>query len=224
MISKRCLCEAYRFIDPIAYLITKYLDVTPPASLFIDNKGYSAQFTRIDHITPRTKLELYEKAKIFTIRGYRRECTYEYPKDGWYAHAYALAGNPVLFIDRAYPFDGPHSEAARKNPIPGWIDEFPEDDREDFLLHHIACRVDNIDRVMEDMRKDGMDFGNVLSGYNGKLLQVFTKPVMLMGAKSKKPVAGTVFELIYRDPSLNDWDFIKEQASELMMKQSTGGA
>jgi hypothetical protein len=62
----------------------------------------------------------------------------------------------------------------------------------------------------------------ILSGYDGKLKQIFSKPEMQMGAKSKKMVVGSVFELIQRDPSLNDWDFIEAQASELMMKQSTG--
>lgn len=234
-LSKSCRTITQRYEQPIAFLLERYLETNRCAQAFFEC-GYEKDIY-IDHVTPRTKLPLQEKAKIFERIGYRFICRYSYPKDGWFAYVYTFENqenrplsypyHPVIFTDKAYSFHGAYGQAARKNPIPNWIDEFPENNRENFLLHHVACRVYNIENAVKKMESDGHMFARksdgslaILSGYDGKLKQIFSKPEMLIGAKSKKLISGTVFELIYRHQSLNGWDFIKSQASDLMMKQS----
>lgn len=230
-LTERCLEATARITPPLQHLIRRYLPRNAAAHWYLER--YPNAY--IDHATPRTKQELHQKALPFILKGWRKKTVYEYPIDGWIAEVYIFVPNeppvegkkqPVLFIDRAFPPSGePHSD----HVISQWIDEFPEDQPYDYLLHHIACRVNDIYEAVREMETDGFPFSRksdgsyaILSGYDGKLQQIFSQPEMLYGAQSKKMVVGTVFELIQRDRSLNAWDFIKAQASELMTKQSVG--
>lgn len=230
-LSDRCMKATERITPPLQHCVRRYLNQTMPARWYVDRYPDAV----IDHATPRTKCELDQKAQPFILKGWRKKVVYEYPTDGWIAEVYIFVPDeppvegeiqPVLFVDRALPY---HGEPDPHHVISRWIDEFPEEHPYDFLLHHIAVRVDDIYDTVREMESAGFPFARrpdgghaVLSGYDGKLKQIFSQPEMLYGKKSRRMVAGTVFELIQRDPSLNDWDFITAQASELMMKQSVG--
>lgn len=197
-------------------LVSRYLRSNTAARKFIEIT--LSQDILIDHITPRTKMRLEKKARPWINVGYVYKRTYRYEPDGWWAKVYALPGQPTLFVDRAYS-----DRRGKENPIPNWVHEFPESkfniDSAIYILHHIAFRIPDIYKAKAKMESAGIAFGEVLSGHNGALKQVFSKPEMLWGVKSKKLVPGTVMELIERSPTLTPWDFIESQASSLM-KQS----
>ena len=219
------LCDkktAY-LVEPIRSLVRMYLSHNPAACAFLENhKAYGVEEFFIDHITPRTQKPLPDKTRRFELAGFPFKIRYDYPISNWVAHVHVSPhpNQPVIFTDRSP--DSSHI-------ISRWIDEFPED-VPIYLLHHIACRVGpELEPVINKMEKDGFHFAmregvwvykglmqpDILSGYGGKLKQIFTKPVMMQGA-SGNIVAGTVFELIYRHESLAPWTFLEEQANTLM--------
>lgn len=221
-----------KITPPLQHLIRLYLNKNMAGRWYMDTYPNAV----IDHVALRTKSELDQKARPFICAGWAKENVFTYPDDGWVAEVYAFKNSepspvddswqPVLFVDRALPY---HGVPDPNHVISEWINEFPDENPYDFLLHHIAVRVDDIYDTVREMESFGFPFARradgayaILSGYDGKLKQIFSQPEMLVGARSKKCVVGTVFELIQRDASLNDWDFIKSQASELMMKQSVG--
>lgn len=224
-LSQKCLAATEYLIEPTRSLVCRYLKSNSAAQWYLDH----CPGAHIDHITPRTRKCLSEKAEPFISAGWVKKADYEYPTDGWIAEVYVHPDpqQPSLFVD-----SGKLLENGMPDPhhlISQWIGEFPEHGPTDYLLHHIAARVDDIYGAVREMEGFGFPFCRkadgsyaVLSGYDGKLQQIFSQPEILYGAQSKKMVVGTVFELIQRHPSLNNWDFIKVQASELMMKQSTG--
>jgi hypothetical protein len=224
-LSAPCKEMLARYIEPVRSLIETYLTKNAAARRFIEQK-YGDEIY-IDHITPRTRLDFRYKSFPFTHVGYEHVRTYAY-KNEWIAEVYAFQNylrsplayhaQPVIFMDRALPHLG---EPDPSHTISQWIGEFPEKALDDYLLHHIACRVksrDDFMRIKKEMENDEISFGDNVpqEGCEGKLVQIFTKAEMLPGAKSKKLVPGTVFELVYRDPSLSDDAFIEDQANSLM--------
>lgn len=222
-LSQKCLAATEYLLEPARSLVRRYLQSNGPACWYIEHHSEVC----IDHITPRTRMLPSKKAGPFIAAGWTKRADYAYPEDGWIAEVYAHPDSqqPVAFVD-----SGKLLENGKPDPnhlISRWVLEFPEYSPTNFLLHHIAVRVDEIYDAVREMESVGFPFARransalaILSGYGGRLQQIFSQPEMLYGIKSKRMVVGTVFELIQRDPSLNAWDFIKAQASELMMKQS----
>lgn len=170
----------------------------------------------IDHITPRTKLPLGIKAGIFLLDGYEWVCDLDYLAGGWEAEVYALSDQtqPVVFVDRAYPDE---RGLLNNNVISGWIDNFPEGSLDDYDLHHIALRVDELDWAIDFMCGHGFEFsGDIQVGVPGKLLQIFLKSELVTRKEGEEPVVGGLLELIQRDFTLPRSLFIDDKADGLM--------
>lgn len=125
-------------------------------------------FPLVDHITVRT-LDVNRRAREFTRLGFRwdrtvgREGVLEY--DDWWAKVYRKPGLPAVFIDQA--FAGPRGKTS---VIPPWVRRFS-----DRGLHHIAVRVEEIQRAVAALGKKGIRFAGPIVGSPGTdLRQVFT--------------------------------------------------
>lgn len=153
----------------------------------------------IDHLTFRT-LKVEERAKEFLKYGYRYDAklgVIEY--DYWWAKVYRKPGYPALFMDQA--FDG---KRGRKSLIPGWVKAFG-----DKTLHHIAIQVDDIERAIFYLEKQGVGFAGKIAGDRGTdLRQIFTKTEMVDGQ------AFSVVELTERHRGYTA--FLPPQADSLM--------
>ncbi len=143
-------------------------------------------FPVVDHITVRT-LDVDRRSKEFIRLGFRWDKTVgisgllQY--DDWWAKVYRKPGLPAVFIDQA--FKGPRGNTS---VIPPWVRRFS--DRE---LHHIAVRVEEIERAVLEMKKNGIRFAGPIVGARGTdLRQVFT------AADVKRGHPFTVVELIER--------------------------
>lgn len=123
----------------------------------------------IDHVTVRT-FDIDHGAAPFVALGYAYEETLEY--DDWYAKVYRKTGYPALFVDQAYP-----DERGKTSIIPGWVKKFG-----DRVLHHIAVRVEDIEKAIERLKKEGVVFtGSIVGGRGGQLRQIFSSPEMVDG-------------------------------------------
>jgi catechol 2,3-dioxygenase-like lactoylglutathione lyase family enzyme len=123
-----------------------------------------------DHLTFRTD-NIDRRAEEFLRLGYQYSETLQY--EDWFAKVYRKPGYPALFIDQAFPDD-----RGKTSIIPGWVAKFG-----DQALHHIAVRVENIDRAMERLAQAGIRFaGSVVGERGGPLRQIFTVPEQSQGA------------------------------------------
>ena len=155
----------------------------------------------IDHVTIRT-YDIDRAAEPFVTLGYAYDETLQY--DDWYAKVYRKVGYPALFVDQAYP-----DERGKTSIIPGWVDRFG-----DKVFHHIAARVEDIDKAVEQLKHRGVVFaGNIVGERGGHLRQIFSSPEMIDG----QPF--TVLELAERHRGY--LGFLPPQADSLM-KSSTG--
>ena len=143
-------------------------------------------FPLVDHITVRT-LDVDRRAKEFLRLGFRWDRTVgnngvlEY--DDWWAKVYRKPGLPAVFIDQA--FKGPRGNTS---VIPPWVRRFS-----DRLLHHIAVRVEEIEKAVAAMKKRGIRFaGPIVGGRGTDLRQIFT------AADVKRAHPFTVVEIIER--------------------------
>ena len=122
-----------------------------------------------DHLTLRT-LDIDRRAAAFTRLGYGYSETIEY--EDWYAKVYRKVGYPALFVDQAYS-----DERGRTSIIPGWVNRFG-----DQVFHHVAVRVEDIERAMERLKTKGVVFtGQIVGARGGQLRQIFTVPEMVDG-------------------------------------------
>ncbi|MBM4121480.1 MAG: hypothetical protein FJ249_02660 [Nitrospira sp.] len=127
-------------------------------------------FPLADHITFRTD-NIDRRAEEFLALGYACSETLNY--DDWFAKVYRKPGYPSLFIDQAYP-----DERGKTSIIPGWVAKFG-----DRTLHHIAVKVEDIERAMERLSRSGVRFaGSIVGERGGSLRQVFTVPEEVDGA------------------------------------------
>ena len=140
----------------------------------------------VDHITVRT-LDVDRRAGEFLRLGYRWDRSLgqngilQY--DDWWAKVYRKPGLPALFIDQA--FKGPRGNTSVITP---WVKRFS-----DRVLHHIAVRVEEIERAVSAMKKRGIRFAGPVVGARGTdLRQVFT------AADVKRGHPFTVVEIIER--------------------------
>ena len=155
----------------------------------------------IDHVTIRT-LDIDRGAEPFVELGYAYDETLQY--DDWYAKVYRKPGYPALFVDQAYP-----DERGTTSIIPGWVDKFG-----DKVFHHVAVRVEDIDKAVERLKHKGVVFaGNIVGERGGHLQQIFSSPEMVEG----RPFS--VLELTERHRGY--LGFLPPQADSLM-KSSTG--
>ncbi|HSN03595.1 VOC family protein [Nitrospira sp. NS4] len=123
----------------------------------------------IDHVTVRT-FDIDHGAEPFVALGYAYDDTLEY--DDWYAKVYRKTGYPALFVDQAYP-----DERGKTSIIPGWVKKFG-----DRVFHHVAVRVEDIEKAIERLKKEGVVFaGSIVGGRGGQLRQIFSSPEMVDG-------------------------------------------
>jgi catechol 2,3-dioxygenase-like lactoylglutathione lyase family enzyme len=122
-----------------------------------------------DHLTLRT-LDIDRRAEEYTRLGYAHSETLQY--DDWYAKVYRKVGYPALFVDQAYP-----DERGKTSIIPGWVKKFG-----DQVYHHVAVRVDDIEKAIDRLRAKGVVFtGQIVGARGGPLRQIFTAPEMIDG-------------------------------------------
>ena len=155
----------------------------------------------VDHLTLRTS-DIDRRAKQFTDLGYAYSETLHF--DDWYAKVYRKAGYPALFVDQAYPDD-----RGKTSIIPGWVSTFG-----DQAFHHIAVRVEDIERAIAALKAKGVMFaGSIVGERGGPLRQIFSAPEVRDG----QPYS--VLELAERHRGYQG--FSPPQADSLM-KSSTG--
>jgi 4-hydroxyphenylpyruvate dioxygenase-like putative hemolysin len=150
----------------------------------------------IDHVTLRT-MDIDRRAQQFVALGYAYDETLEY--DDWYAKVYRKTAYPTLFVDQAYPGD-----RGQTSIIPGWVKKFG-----DQVFHHVAVRVEDIEKAIERLRNKGVVFaGKIVGASGGQLRQIFSAPEMVEG----QPFS--VLELAERHRGYQG--FLPPQADSLM--------
>ena len=122
-----------------------------------------------DHLTIRT-MDIDQRVREFVALGYGYDETLQY--EDWFAKVYRLAGYPALFVDQAYPDD-----RGKTSIIPQWVQKFG-----DQVLHHVAVRVEDIEKAILTLRAKGIVFaGEIVGAPGGVLRQIFTAPEMVDG-------------------------------------------
>ena len=153
----------------------------------------------IDHITFRT-LNVDKRAAEFCDLGFIYDThlgVIEY--ENWWAKVYRKPGYPAIFIDQA--FDGARGQGSL---IPAWVQKFG-----DQVLHHVAIQVDDIEKAIYFLEKQGIPFSGKVVGAKGTdLRQIFTSPEMRDG------VTFSVLELAERHHGYTG--FLPPQADGLM--------
>jgi hypothetical protein len=150
----------------------------------------------IDHVTLRT-LDIDRRAEPFIALGYAYDETLEY--EDWYAKVYRKSGYPALFVDQAYADD-----RGRTSILPGWVQNFG-----DQVFHHIAVRVEDIERAVQQLKNKGIVFaGTIVGARGGSLRQIFSSPEMVDGHPF------SVLELAERHQGYQG--FLPPQADSLM--------
>jgi catechol 2,3-dioxygenase-like lactoylglutathione lyase family enzyme len=179
-------------------MVTEYVARNRAAKILkglLDDAGVGF-FPVVDHVTLRT-LDIDRRAEQFVALGYAFDETLEY--DDWYAKVYRKSGYPALFVDQAYGGD-----RGKSSIIPGWVNIFG-----DQVFHHVAVRVEDIDKAVERLKKNGVIFaGNIVGAAGGQLRQIFSSPEMVDG----QPF--TVLELAERHRGY--LGFLPPQADSLM--------
>lgn len=185
--------------DPLVQsLVDRYFKENEAARVFAEECGRQKRPLIVDHITIRC-LNVDRRVEPFLKNGYVYEGEMvEYPDQGWWAKVYRRRGYPALFVDQAYD-----DSRGGKSIIPEWVKKFG-----DQVLHHVAVRVDNIEKAVAALQKRGVEFSGAIVGNRGtRLRQIFTASEIRDGA------AYSVLELTER----NGYDgFYPEQADSLM--------
>jgi catechol 2,3-dioxygenase-like lactoylglutathione lyase family enzyme len=150
----------------------------------------------VDHVTLRTS-DIDRRAEQFVALGYAYDETLTY--EDWYAKVYRKVGYPALFVDQAYPDD-----RGKTSIIPGWVKKFG-----DQVFHHVAVRVEDIEKAVERLKKKGVVFaGKIVGAPGGQLRQIFSAPETVDG----QPFS--VLELAERHRGYQG--FLPPQADSLM--------
>lgn len=189
--------------DLLDRMVTDYVEHNRAAGILkamLDESGVG--FSPVmDHVTIRT-LDIDRGADPFVKLGYVYDETLQY--DDWYAKVYRKVGYPALFVDQAYP-----DERGRTSIIPGWVNKFG-----DKVFHHVAVRVEDIDKAVARLKQKGVVFaGNIVGAPGESLRQIFSAPETVDG----QPFS--VLELAERHRGY--LGFLPPQADSLM-KSSTG--
>ena len=155
----------------IARMIQEYVSRNQAAKALRDSLEEAGVgfYPVADHLTLRT-MNIDRRAEEFTKLEYVHSETLEY--EDWYAKVYRKIGYPALFVDQAYPDD-----RGRTSIIPGWVKKFG-----DQVFHHVAVRVEDIERAIEQLKAKGVVFtGQIVGARGGQLRQIFTAPEMVDG-------------------------------------------
>ena len=194
-----------RGTDPLEGLLKRYVDdfTTQNQAARIISEGLRVigigLWPVVDHLTFRT-LDVEKRSREFLKHGYQYDSKLgilEY--NNWFAKVYRRAGYPALFIDQA--FLGKRGEGS---VIPDWVAAFG-----DHTLHHVAIRIDDIEKAVFYLEKQGVKFAGEIVGDRGAdLRQIFTQPEM------KKGKAFSVVELTERHRGFDG--FSPPQANRLM--------
>lgn len=189
--------------DLLDRMVTDYVEHNRAAGILkamLDESGVGFSPV-IDHVTIRT-LDIDRGAEPFVKLGYVYDETLQY--EDWYAKVYRKVGYPALFVDQAYP-----DERGRTSIIPGWVNKFG-----DKVFHHVAVRVEDIDKAVARLKQKGVVFaGNIVGAPGESLRQIFSAPETVDG----QPFS--VLELAERHRGY--LGFLPPQADSLM-KSSTG--
>jgi catechol 2,3-dioxygenase-like lactoylglutathione lyase family enzyme len=179
-------------------MVTEYVARNRAAKILkglLDDAGVGF-YPVVDHVTLRT-LDIDRRAEQFVTLGYAYDETLKY--DDWYAKVYRKPSYPALFVDQAY---GDHR--GKSSIIPGWVQTFG-----DQIFHHVAVRVEDIEKAVERLKKNGVMFaGNIVGPSGGQLRQIFSAPEIVDG----QPF--TVLELAERHRGYQG--FLPPQADSLM--------
>lgn len=155
----------------IARMIQEYVSRNQAAKALRDSLDEAGVgfYPVADHLTLRT-MDIDRCAEEFMKLEYMYSETLEY--EDWYAKVYRKIGYPALFVDQAYPDD-----RGRTSIIPGWVKKFG-----DQVFHHVAVRVEDIERAIEQLKAKGVVFtGQIVGARGGQLRQIFTAPEMVDG-------------------------------------------
>ena len=156
----------------------------------------------MDHLTVRT-MHIDQRAEEFIALGYGYDETLHY--EDWFAKIYRRAGYPPLFVDQAYPDD-----RGKTSIIPRWVQKFG-----DQVFHHVAVRVEDIEKAILKLKTKGVVFaGEIVGARGGMLRQIFTAPEMIDG----QPFS--VLELAERHQGYQG--FLPPQADSLMRSTVRG--
>lgn len=153
----------------------------------------------VDHLTFRT-LDVDRRSEGFVKYKYTYDTqmgVLEY--NNWFAKVYRKPGYPALFLDQAYP-----GAKGKGSLIPDWVKAFGDE-----TLHHAALRVEDIEKAIFFLEKQGVRFaGQIVGDRDTDLRQIFTEPEM------KKGKAFSVVELTERHRGF--MGFSPPQANRLM--------
>lgn len=153
----------------------------------------------IDHLTFRT-LDVEKRSEEFLKFKYVYDSklgVLEY--NNWFAKVYRKSGYPPLFLDQAYA-----GAKGKGSLIPDWVKAFG-----DQTLHHVAVRVEDIEKAVFFLEKQGVKFaGEIVGEKDSDLRQIFTDPEM------KKEKTFSVVELTERHRGFDG--FSPPQANRLM--------
>jgi catechol 2,3-dioxygenase-like lactoylglutathione lyase family enzyme len=179
-------------------MVTEYVARNRAAKILkglLDDAGVGF-YPVVDHITLRT-LDIDRRAEQFVTLGYAYDETLKY--DDWYAKVYRKPSYPALFVDQAYD-----DHRGKSSIIPGWVRTFG-----DQVFHHVAVRVEDIEKAVERLKNNGVVFaGNIVGPSGGQLRQIFSAPEIIDG----QPF--TVLELAERHRGYQG--FLPPQADSLM--------
>jgi hypothetical protein len=124
----------------------------------------------MDHLTVRTT-DIDKRAEEFVALGYEYSETLEF--ENWFAKVYRLQGYPAMFIDQAYP-----DERGKGSIIPAWVETFGDN-----TFHHIAVRVEDIEKSIAALEARSVGFaGEIIGERGGDLRQIFSRAEVKDGA------------------------------------------
>ena len=157
--------------DLIGKLLADYLERNRAARILdeaLDEVGVGI-VPALDHLTIRT-LAIDRRAEEFVKLGYAYSDTIEY--EDWFAKVYRAPGYPALFVDQAY-----EGERGKTSISPRWVNKFG-----DQTFHHVAVRVEDIEKCISRLKAKGVAFAGKIVGEKGEnLRQIFTEPEQVDG-------------------------------------------
>jgi hypothetical protein len=154
----------------------------------------------MDHLTVRTT-DIDKRAEEFTALGYEYSETLEF--EDWYAKVYRLNGYPAMFVDQAY-----EGERGKTSIINRWVERYGDN-----TFHHIAVRVEDIEKSIAALQARGVGFaGEIIGERGGDLRQIFSAAELVDGQ------AFSVLELTERHRGYQG--FSPPQANALMQSSA----
>lgn len=191
--------------DPLENLLKRYINdfVRQNQAARVMAEGVEAVgigfWPVVDHLTFRT-FDVDKRAREFLKYKYTYDSKLGILKyNNWFARVYRKPGYPPIFIDQAFP-----GEKGKGSLIPDWVKAFG-----DQTLHHVAVKVEDIEKSVTSLRQKGVKFaGEIVGGRGLDLRQIFTE------AEMKNGKAFSVVELTERHRGFTG--FSPPRANQLM--------